>query len=104
MPGHWPSPTPYGAAPSGRRPSTGTSSSDLASTLPYLMGILGPPQASMDAALAIWIRSAWEISGYFSLRGASRATAAPKPAFPPCASSLSNLMLATAPPFLAARS
>ena len=47
----------------------GTAASVSASTLPYLIGIFGPPLASMAAALAIWMMSAYERPGCLSLSG-----------------------------------
>lgn len=58
-----------GAAAAGSLPSGVQSSADLASNLPSLRGILGPPAYSMARALANWMRSAQETSGQESLMG-----------------------------------
>ena len=91
-------------SPSGSLPSMGTAASVSASTLPYLIGIFGPPLASMAAALAIWMMSAYERPGCLSLSGWIKPIAPSRPALQPCASSLSNRMLAQAPPLRALRS
>jgi hypothetical protein len=75
------------------------SSADLASNLPNLRGIWGPPACSMARALANWMRSAQETSGQESLMGERSLRAMSRALLAPYPNSGLNRMEAVAPPF-----
>mmetsp|Transcript_25274 Transcript_25274/g.66248 ORF Transcript_25274/g.66248 Transcript_25274/m.66248 type:complete len:293 (+) Transcript_25274:240-1118(+) len=96
--GGWASGSPAWTAKPSREEEPAHCSGPAAETRPYFIGITGPPITSTAVAEAIWIKSAQDTVGYFSLNFVRYVLDLVKPAFAPKLISGSNLMLPMAPP------